>query len=103
MLEIKTEGEKTTISITNPSKDEAEIIERAKAVNAGIPYNPHKQSKEEIKAMFSKFKCNQKENEQGSNTETPAEKSAVPNVQAPDIPEKYFAPAEPLADDDYPL
>lgn len=103
MLEIITEGAKTSIIISDPTPNENEIIERAKAVQEGIPYNPRKHSKEEIKSMFAKFRCNQKGTEQSQSSEEPPKGSATPAPQIPDIPEKYFSPAEPLNDDDYPF
>lgn len=107
MLEIKYDGSKTTIIVSNPDPEETEIIERAKAVQAGIPYNPRRQTKEEIKSMFAKFRCNQNRGAENKPEEETKKENDTTVPQIPNIPDKYFAPAEASDDaveeDDYPF
>jgi hypothetical protein len=103
MLEIKNENNIIHIIISNPSPEETEIIERAKACQAGIPFQRRRQTKEEIKNMFSKFRCNQSRGEVNQESSEEANTDAAPISQIPDIPDKYFAPVDEVPDDDYPF
>lgn len=103
MLEIINENNKVSIIISEPSPEENEIIERAKAVLSGVPFQRRRQTKEEIKNMFSKFRCNQSGGEHNKESTEDTNIITTPTPQIPDIPDKYFSPVEDIADDDYPF
>lgn len=103
MLDIKNGNNSIVITITEPTPEELEIYKRAKACKEGFPFQRKKQSKDEIKTMFSKFRCNQSREEETQDKAKTETSSAAPTFEFPDIPEKYFAPVDECPDDDYPF